>query len=254
MQAILKNLHSVPGVIGGLLSDDSGSIVAHSFPETFDQASLQDAASSLFDNIEGLNEATGGAKLLDLRFTMGRVVIKKISNLLLVLLCEKDLNLQLLTLSANVASKKLEKIALNPLQPAPAGILPTSDSVTPASFIPAGIRTDSKGVILTTETLKKTASTFWDSMVEEASVNRETAAAICNHFNIPPFERLVLHNRQTDSSANVRVKIIQHDKVGCYDGKIVITLALAERLTVNSGGQLVAEAIVGGGLFGWEGI
>lgn len=254
MQAVLKNLHSVPGVIGGLLSDDNGSIMAHSFPDTFDQATLQDAASSLFDNIDGLREATGEARLLDLRFTMGRVVIKKISNLLLVLLCEKDLNLQLLTLSANVAGKKLEKIALNPQQPATSGTLPPPDTVIPASSVPAGIQTDSKGIILTTETLKKTASTFWDSMIEDASVNRETAAAICNHFNIPPFDRLVLHNRQTDSSANVRVKIIQRDKDGSYDGKIVITLALAEKLKVINGGQLVAEAIIGGGLFGWEGI
>ena len=253
MQAVLKNLHSVPGVIGGLLSNNSGKIMAHSFPDNYDQDTLNEITSNLFDNIEGLREATGGARLLDLRYAMGRIVIKKISNLLLVLLCEKDLNIQLLTLSANVAGKKLEKIAQD-MQPTPADAIPLHSSVVPASSVPTGIRTDSKGIILTTETMKKTASTFWDSMIEEATINRETASAICNHFNIPPFDRLILHNRQTDSSANVPIKTIQRDKDGNYDGKIIVTLALAEKLKVSSGEQLVAEAIIGGGLFGWEGI
>lgn len=254
MQAILNNFHTVPGVIGSLISDDSGCIMAHSFPATFDQTTLQNATSSLFDDIDGLAEATGGIRLLDLRFTTGRVVIKKISNLLLVLLCEKDLNLQLLTLTANVASKKIEKIALNPQQPASTGTLPFPSSAITAGSSSAGIRTEGKGITLTTETLKKTASTFWDSMLEEASMNRETAATICNHYNIPPFDRLILHNRKVGTSANVRVKIIQRDKDGSYDGKIVVTLALAEKLKVNSGEQVSAEAIIGGGLFGWEGI
>ena len=254
MQAVLQSLHSVPGVIGGLLTDDDSSVMAHSFPPVFDLTSLHEVCANLNFNIMGLNDATGGVKLLDLRFAHGRVIAKSMPNLLLLLLCEQTINLQLLSISINVAIKKLEKIMVQPVLPSSPSHTQHVQHIVAATSVPTSIRTDEKGVILTTEILKKTASTFWDSMTESASIAKTTAHDISNHFNIGPFKNVTLYNKVTGKSARVPVQVIQHDKDGCYNGKIVITLSLAEQLQAKDGDQLVAEAVVGGGYFGWEGI
>lgn len=254
MQAVLQSLHSVPGVIGGLLTDDDSSVMAHSFPPLFDLASLQEVCSNLNFNIMGLGDATGGVKLLDLRFEHGRVIVKTMPNLLLLLLCEQAVNLQLLSISINVAIKKIEKIMVQAASPAPSPPAQPVQHIVAATSVPTSIRTDEKGVILTTEILKKTASTFWDSMTDSASIAKTTSHDISNHFNIGPFKNMTLYNKASGKSARVPVQVIQYDKDGSYNGKVVITMSLAEQLQAKEGDQLVAEAVVGGGLFGWEGI
>ena len=254
MQAVLQSLHSVPGVIGSLLTDDDNAVISHSFPPVFDLTSLQEVCSNLNFNIMGLNDATGGVKLLDLRFEHGRVIVKSIPKLLLLLLCEQTINLQLLSISINVAIKKLEKLLIQPVTPTTSTPSHSVQHIVAATSVPTSIRTDEKGVILTAEILKKTAATFWDSMTERASITKTTSLDISNHFNIGPFKKMTLYNKTSGKSARVPVQVIQHDKDGSYSGKIVITLSLAEQLQAKNGDQLVAEAIVGGGMFGWEGI
>lgn len=119
MHSVLQSLHSVPGIIGGLLSDDDGGVLAHSFPPIFDLSSLQTISSGLNYNIMGLQDATGGVKLLDLRFEHGRIVVKPLPNHFLLMLCEPNLNLQLLSISMNVAIKKIEKLITQSPKPLP---------------------------------------------------------------------------------------------------------------------------------------
>ena len=76
MQAIMLGLTTVPGVMGGMLSDERGNILAHSFPPMFDQGTLKGVTELLLDNTVGLHEATGDVKLFDMRFELGRVIIK----------------------------------------------------------------------------------------------------------------------------------------------------------------------------------
>jgi len=264
MQATLQSLHTIPGVIGGMLVDDNGTMLSHSFPPVFDLQTLQGISSNLNYNIMGLHEPTGGAKLLDLRFEHGRVVIKTMPNQFLLLLCEQTVNLHLLLISVNVATKKLEKMAEQGLltapppqpqfQQPPPQLQPPPVQQRPVQTPPEPIRTDQHGVILTVEILKKTASTFWDSMADSASIGKDTSVEICNHFNIAPFKHLVLHNRAQGKSARVPVQVIQVDKTGAYNNKIVVTLSVAEQLKVINGDQVHVTAIVGGGMFGWEGI
>lgn len=119
MQSVLQSLHSVPGIIGGLLSDDEGGVLAHSFPPIFELTSLQTITSGLNYNIMGLQDATGGVKLLDLRFEHGRIIVKPLPNHFLLMLCEPNLNLQLLSITMNVAIKKIEKIITQSPKPVP---------------------------------------------------------------------------------------------------------------------------------------
>jgi hypothetical protein len=91
-------------------------------------------------------------------------------------------------------------------------------------------------------------------MTDQASVNRNTALEISNFFKTGPFKKLSITNRTTGTRKNVPVSVIQHDRDHLYDGKVLVTLALAELLNVQEGEQIRAEVVTGGGLFGWEGI
>ncbi|MBW4055140.1 MAG: hypothetical protein HIU83_07025 [Proteobacteria bacterium] len=265
MQTILFGLNSVPGVMGGMLSDERGTVMAHSFPPYFDTATIKGAAELLQDNTIGLHDVTGGVKLFDIRFELGRLIIKTLPHMFVVVLCQPSVNIQLLLISLNVASKKLEKLPSDQssAQGAQAEASPVRNpplaAVAPLSAGAAVYSTyralaDAKGVLLTCETMKKTAGTFWDSMTDSASINRDTALEISNFFKVGPFKKLTVTNRTAGISKNVPITVIKHDRDHVYDGKIILTQSLTELLHVNEGDQVRVEVIVGGGILGWEGI
>lgn len=107
----MLGLTTVPGVMGGMLSDENGNVLAHSFPPYFDESALSDAAGFLQDTSAGLQDVTGGVKLYDIRFELGRLIIKALPHLFIVVLCQPAVNIQLLFISMNVAIKKIEKLA-----------------------------------------------------------------------------------------------------------------------------------------------
>jgi hypothetical protein len=264
MQAIMLGLTSVPGVMGGMLSDERGNVLAHSFPPLFDHGTLKGVTDLLQDNADGLQEATGGVKLIDMRFELGRVLVKTLPRMFLVILCQPAVNVQLLFISINVVIKKLEKLAadnllvqVTPQAPPQVQMPPPSASSRPvAAPVYSDYRavTDAKGVLLTCEIITKTAGTFWDSMTDHASINRNTALEVSNFFSTGPFKKLTLCNRTSGVSKHVPVTVIQHDRDHAYDGKVLVSLALAELLKLKDGDQVRAEVVSGGGLFGWEGI
>jgi len=262
MQAIMLGLTTVPGVMGAMLSDERGNVLAHSFPAYFDAGTIKGAAELLQDNTVGLQDATGGVKLLDIRFELGRLIIKTLPHMFVVVLCQPAVNIQLLFISLNVAIKKLEKLSADqpPIQTAPqiktppvAGITQRPDNAAPAYSDYRAV-TDLKGVLLTCETMKKTAGTFWESMTDNASVNRNTALEISHFFKTGPFKKLTLTNPRTGISKHVPISVIQHDRDHVYDGKIILTQSLSELLHVKEGDQIRVEVVSGGGILGWEGI
>jgi predicted regulator of Ras-like GTPase activity (Roadblock/LC7/MglB family) len=266
MQSIMLGLTSVPGVMGGMLADERGNVLAHSFPPYFDAGTIKGAAELLQDNTVGLQEVTGGVKLFDIRFELGRLIIKTMPHMFVVVLCQPTINVQLLFISLNVAIKKLEKLSIDNLlvqtaqQAAPHVQMPPISGATsrPVSAAPAysdyRAVTDEKGVLLTCETMKKTAGTFWESMADNASINRDTAFEISNFFKTGPFKKLTVSNRTNGISKHVPISVIQHDRDHVYDGKIILTQALTELLHVKEGDQIRVEVVHGGGILGWEGI
>ena len=128
MQPLLENINSVADVVGSMVCAPDGRMLSHAFPATFDEPSLRKAAAVVADGAAGLETATGPVRLLDLRYEEGRVVVKPLAGgLLLLLLCTKAVNLQLLLMSVSVASKKLEQLAAAP-----------QDAQAPAPERPAG--------------------------------------------------------------------------------------------------------------------
>ena len=266
MQAIMLGLTSVPGVMGGMLSDEQGNILAHSFPPYFDAATIKGAAELLQDNTVGLQDVTGGVKLFDVRFELGRLIIKPLPHMFLVALCQPAVNIQLLLISLNVAIKKLEKLSTEtpltqttgqtaqPAQAMPTAVTAHRPDGTNAAYTNYRAISDSKGVLLACELMKKTAGTFWDSMSTNASINRDTAFEISSFFKTGPFKKLTVTNGTTGISKHVPVSVIQHDRDHLYDGKIIMTQALTELLNAREGDQIRVEIVNGGGILGWDGI
>lgn len=270
MQSIMLGLTSVPGVMGGMLTDERGNVLADSFPAFFDKGTLKGAADLLVDNTIGLQDVTGGVKLFDIRFELGRVIIKTLPHMFMVVLCQPQVNVQLLFISLNVAIKKLEKLAIEQprlvhppqqqvvphVQLPPATVTPQQPSTgaPPASYSGYRAESDTKGVLLSCEIMKKTAGTFWDSMADSASINRDTALEVSNFFNTGPFKKLTLTNCTSGVSKHVPVTVIQYDRDHFYDGKIILTQSLTELLNVKEGDRIRAEVVRGGGILGWEGI
>jgi predicted regulator of Ras-like GTPase activity (Roadblock/LC7/MglB family) len=110
MQMVLAQLNSVPGVVGSMVCDNQGQVIAHVFPSLFDASMLTQAARVLADSTAGLETVTGSVRLLDLRFDDARIVVRPLSRATLLFLCSASINLQPLAISTSVAAPKIERI------------------------------------------------------------------------------------------------------------------------------------------------
>jgi predicted regulator of Ras-like GTPase activity (Roadblock/LC7/MglB family) len=271
MEAVLTQINSVPGIVGSMLCDEDGRLAAQVFPPLFDASMMSEAAAALADSALGLQSATGAVDLIDLRYNDARIVVKTMPQSFLILLCTKAVNMQLLTISLNVAIKKLEKLfaayklqAQAPPVPGPSPTLSPErlpPSVTaPAAAVPtgavtvAGSRGKLSGVTLTVQAMKNTASTYWDNMLEMVSLNRGTSVLISDYFKTGSFKKIKLTNPANGRSKKFPVHIIKDDAERLFEGKAVVSLASMEILGVTPGDPVLAQVEIGGGVFGWEGI
>ncbi len=124
MQTLLSQLNTVPGVIGSMVCDVRGRLVAHAFPSLFDSEMLTEAAQVLADSVAGLELVTGALRLIDLRFGEARVVVRPLSDAFLLFFCSSSLDLQPLAISTSVAVPKIERLLVaspEPASPSPPG-------------------------------------------------------------------------------------------------------------------------------------
>ena len=257
MEAVLSGVLTSQGVMGGLVMDDSGRVLVESLPSLFDKDQVAHAALVLAEQEIGLEELTGGVRLAELRFELGKLIVRPIAERSLVLICEHGANLQMLSIALNVAAKKIEKIPLAPAASsaaatAPRELTPPTPSGTGWTFMPLPVQNGKQ--LLRVSILEKTGGTFWESMEEHISVNRATCRSIWRHSSSNPSKKFILANLKTGVSSNIPLQIIEHDKESLYDGMVVLTLAAAEHLGVKEGDQGTVEVPKGTGLFGWEGI
>jgi len=106
-QAALAQLSAVPGVVGSMVFDPEGALVASEFPPVFDAGGLRDLAAQLsadgyFQSWLGGDEAT-----LDLCFGDGRVVVRSLQAGWLLVLSTLQANPQLLSMSLTQVVRRL---------------------------------------------------------------------------------------------------------------------------------------------------
>src|SRR5512147_1934819 len=110
MQEVLAQLNEVPGVVGSLLADAEGRLLAHAYPPLFERSILVQAAQVLADGSAGLESICGPVGMIDLRYGDARIVVKPLAGARLLFLCTKAMNLQPLAISAAVAGSRLERL------------------------------------------------------------------------------------------------------------------------------------------------
>jgi predicted regulator of Ras-like GTPase activity (Roadblock/LC7/MglB family) len=116
MQIVLNQLNTLPGIVGSMVYDTEGQVLAKAFPALFDVDSLASAAGVLLYGASGLEVAVGQISTMDLRFGESRLVVRSLAGANLLLLCTAQANLQFINISVGMAIPKIAKLVAS--QPA----------------------------------------------------------------------------------------------------------------------------------------
>lgn len=226
MQEVLQNINRIEGVIGCAVFSQKGDVLAHDFPALIDAASFKKAAALTLEFGYGL-QILDSFDILDMRYADGRVVVKKLPDAMLFLLCAKNINLQVLAITLNLATKKLEvKI------PCDAGeVLPDAVPSEPTNS------DQSDGVLRLriSHLVNKQASASFDSLGMIA-VSQPTAQYI-NDFYKSTFKKLTLVNAGSGTSGSFPVMVMK-DMDLQYDGTIVVGPGIEKKLKVLEGDKV----------------
>jgi len=216
MQDILRYINSVDGVIGSAVFNEKGEVVDHAFPPLIDAGSLKSVAGLVLECAHGLQIART-LDILDLRYAEGRLIVKTFPGALLCLMCAKNINLQVLTITLNLAVKKLE------------ALLPTAAE-------PAQETADSSILRLRISHLaNRDASKSFDSLGMIA-VSQPTSSYI-SEFYKTPFKKLTLTNAAAGTSGTFAVMIMK-DMDPQFDGTIIVGPGIEKKLQVSEGDKV----------------
>lgn len=219
MQDILQHINSVDGVIGSAVFSEKGEVLIQAFPALIDASALKMAANRTMECIHGLQIAQT-LDILDLRYDKGRIIIKAFPGALLCLLCSKAINMQILSMTLNLATKKLESL------------IPTEALVPVPPFLPDTPSAAGKLRLVVSHLVNKEASNSFDSLGMVA-VSQLTAKQI-NDFYSSPFKKLILSNTTAATSGIFSVMVMK-DMDPRFDGTIIIGQGIEKRLQVSEG-------------------
>ena len=227
MQDILKYINSVEGVIGSAVFSDKGSVLANAFPALIDASSLKKAAALVLECSHGL-QISQTLDILDLRYSDGRILAKSFNGATLFLLCTKNINLQMLSITLNLAVKKLEpKLPRETAPPPPSAV---------STAMPAESASDDGILRLAVGHLaNKQASASFDSLGMIA-VSQPTFTYISEYYKLP-FKKLILTNAGARTSGTFPVMVMK-DMDPQYDGTIVVGPGIEKKLKVSEGDKV----------------
>lgn len=223
MKNILQHINGVDGVIGSAVFSHKGEVLAHAFPALFDAASLKKAASLTLECSHGL-QISQTLDLLDLRFADGRILFKAFPGAILFLLCAHSINLQVLSITLNLAAKKLQA-RLQDEPPAEIKKSPVEDSGAEDGQLRMKI----------SHLANKTTSASFDSLGMIA-VSQPTFQYVSDFFK-SPFKKLILINSAAGTRGTFPVMVMK-DMDQQYDGTIVVGPGIEKKLKVNAGDKV----------------
>jgi predicted regulator of Ras-like GTPase activity (Roadblock/LC7/MglB family) len=223
MKDILQHINSVDGVIGSALFSHKGDVLVHAFPALIDAASLKKAALLTLECSHGL-QISQTLELLDLRYSDGRILVKAFPGAMLFLLCTNGINLQVLSITLNLAVKKLEAKLLSEA-PAASGQSSVEDSGSSDGLLRMNI----------SHLANKQASASFDSLGMVA-VSQPTSQYISDFYKTP-FKKLTLTNTAAGTSGTFPVMVMK-DMDQQYDGAVVVGPGIEKKLKVSAGDKV----------------
>jgi predicted regulator of Ras-like GTPase activity (Roadblock/LC7/MglB family) len=216
MQDILRYINSVEGVIGSAVFNEQGAVVDQAFPPLIDPNSLKTAVGLVLECAHGLQIARS-LDILDLRYADGRIIIKEFPGALLYLLCAKNVNLQVLTITLNLAVKKLETLLPSAVEPA--------EEALDGSILRLSI----------SHLASRDASNSFDSLGMIA-VSQPTSTFI-SEFYKTAFKKLTLTNTTAGTSGTFPVMVMK-DIDQQFDGTIIVGPGTEKKLQVTEGDKI----------------
>jgi predicted regulator of Ras-like GTPase activity (Roadblock/LC7/MglB family) len=222
MQDILRHINSVEGVIGSAVFSEKGTVLSHAFPPLIEAAALSKAAELSLECLHGLQIAQT-LDILDLRYAEGRIIIKAFPGALLCLLCAKNINLQVLIITLNLAVKKLE--ALLPKE---------GETVSLPEEKTADVDSDVLRLKIS-HLANREASSSFDSLGMIA-VSQPTSSYISDFYK-SAFKKLVLTNTAAGTSGTFPVMVMK-DIDQHFDGTIIVGPGIEKKLKVSEGDKI----------------
>ena len=222
MKDILQHINSVDGVIGSALFGHKGNVLVHALPALIDEASLKKSASLTLECFHGLQVAQT-LDLLDLRYSDGRILIKAFPSAMLFLLCANSINLQVLSITLNLAVKRLE------------AKLQSDAAAAQQSAVEETRAYDGQLRMNISHLANKQASASFDSLGMVA-VSQSTSQYISDFFKTP-FKKLILTNAAAGTSGTFPVMVMK-DMDQQYDGTVVVGPGIERKLKVSEGDKV----------------
>lgn len=223
MKDILQHINSVDGVVGSALFSHRGEVLVHAFPALIDAASLKKAASLTLECSHGL-QMTQSLDLLDLRYSEGRVLVKAFPGALLFLLCANSINLQVLSITLNLAVKKLEAKLASDI-PVASSQAVVEETAADDGLLRMGI----------SHLANKQASASFDSLGMVA-LSQPTSHMISDFYKTP-FKKITLTNAAAGTSGTFPVMVMK-DMDQQYDGTVVVGPGIEKKLKVSAGDRV----------------
>ncbi len=225
MEHVLQQINTLPGVVGSLVTLGDDRVAASVFPPIFDETIIREASGSLSSLRERL-QLGDSLDILDLRYANGRILVKPLVEGLLLLLCTKEVNLQVLAISLNVAMKKLDKLVLDR----------THDALVPppAPEAASGVLTLAAGHLVPAE-----ADKGFDQLGMVA-MNQATAHRVSSFFDRGSFKKVTLINDANGKKGSFPVMVVNDDE-NRYDGMAILCRAIEKKLDTKEGEPLRVE-------------
>ncbi|MDD2309880.1 MAG: roadblock/LC7 domain-containing protein [Desulfuromonadaceae bacterium] len=223
MKEILQHINSVEGVMGSALFSPKGEVLAHAFSALIDAVSLKKAALLTLKCTHGL-QISQTLELLDLRYTDGHILVKAFPGGMLFLLCTNGINLQVLSITLNLAVKKFEAMLLDEAHVANQP-LPVESSGSGDGLLRMNV----------SRLANKETSASFDALGMVA-VSQPTSQFISNYYNTP-FKKLILTNATAGTSGTFPVMILK-EMDQQYDGSVVIGPGIERKLKVSQGDKV----------------
>jgi len=223
MKDILQHINSVDGVLGSALCSYKGEVLVHAFPPLIDAASIKKVASLTVECLHGL-QVSQTLELLDWRYSNGRILVKAFPEAMLYLLCANSINIQVLSITLNLAVKKLKEKLISE-QPAALGLPGAGEPVSD----------DSPLLMSISHLADKQASASFDSLGMVA-VSQPTSLYISDFYKTP-FKKLTLTNVTAGTSGTFPVMVMK-DMDMQYNGTVVVGPGIEKKLKVSEGDKV----------------
>ncbi len=232
MEQVLQQINTLPGVVGSLVTFADDRVAASAFPPIFDEPTIKDATGTL-SAIRARLQLGASLDLLDLRYANGRILVKPLAGGFLLLLCTKEVNLQVLAISLNVAMKRLEKLVLGRDAEKVSEDRGTEPSI-PEPEAASGAMTLVAGHLAPAE-----ADKGFDQLGMVA-MNQTTAHRVSSFFGSGNFKKVTLFNDANGKSGSFPVMVVNDDE-SRYDGMAILCRAIEKKLDAKAGDQLRVE-------------